>query len=269
VRRTWLVALLGCLAWPCSAQTKGGHARGEGPTIVLGLTAGYLFRASLFEIGNQPYPPSDFPGQFDTLRVQRSTRYSTTFGVSIAYYPRPHFGLSGEVGYLGIGTDGSCKVGGSQLSSETTEVCESLDTARTNASAMMIAVGGNYRAFSRSGFSPFLSVKVGAMIAADNPNRLYASYFIEDRSILLRQYDDGRQTVSSWYAMAGVGFSILAAPGYRMRFEARDNILRLPIPAGPSDPPRSIYPRTSVIKHLISINFGFDIVLQARPGRRY
>lgn len=236
---------------------------------MLGLTAGYLFRASLFEIGRQPYPPSDFPGQYDTLRVQRGTRYSTTFGVSVAYYPRPHLGLSGEVGYLGIGTEGSCQVRGSPLSAETWNVCQSVDTARTNASAMMIAVGGTYRALSRAGFSPFLSLKVGAMIAAENPNRLYASYFIEERFILLRLYDDGRQTASSWYAQAGLGFSILAAPGYRMRFEARDNILRLPIPAGPSDPPRSIYPSTSVIKHLISLNFGFDIVLQARPGRRY
>jgi len=269
MRTTWLVVLGGCLAWPCSAQIKGAHARGEEPTIILGLTAGYLFQAPLFEVGNQLFPPSDFPDQFDTLRLRRGTRYSTTFGVSIAYFPKPHFGLSGEVGYLGIGTDGSCQLRASPLSSETVRMCQSADTARTNASAMMIAVGGTYRALSRSAFSPFLSFKVGAMLSAENPNRWYASYFIEDRFILLRLFDDESQTASGWYAQAGLGFSILAAPGYRMRFEARDNILRLPIPSGPSDPSRSIYPRTSVIKHLISINFGFDIVLQAKPGRRY
>lgn len=270
MRLTGWVFLTGGLAWPCHAQTRPAHARGEEPTIVLGLTAGYLFKSFLFDIGNQPYQPSQYSAaEIDTIAIRRETRFSTTFTASITYFPVSHLGLTGEAGFLGLGADTQCKFKGGPASDETDYLCQRLTEARTQASAMMIAVGGIYRAFSRSGFSPFASVKVGAMLAADNPDRLYAIYLIEDRKVLLRLYDDERKTASSWYAQAAAGFSVLLAPGYRVRLEARDNILHLPIPAGPSEPDRSIYPKTTVVKHLLSVNFGFDVVLQAKPGRRY
>jgi hypothetical protein len=67
----------------------------------------------------------------------------------------------------------------------------------------------------------------------------------------------------------GAGFTAQLAPGYQLRWEVRDNMVRMATVAGPTAQDGVPPPTASRLRHLLSMEIGFDVVLERRHGRRY
>ncbi len=265
MRRLSLAVMLLLVAGRVQAQ-----ATGDQPTLTLGITGGWVDGAALWEVPNQPYLES---GGFvtDTFDLSRSLNSGFTFGVTSSYFPSNHFGFTGEIALLGLGTSTNCTAKFSSGSAEATDLCTSLGQANTASTAVAMSVGGVYRIASREAVSPFISAKGGIQISEQSTVDLVGYYFDQanGQQVTVRIFDDPNKTRVEFYAQFGAGFSFSAGRGYRFRLEARDNYVRLPIPDGPSDPNTGAFTTKVIGKHLFSIVLGFDILLEKKRGRRY
>jgi hypothetical protein len=67
----------------------------------------------------------------------------------------------------------------------------------------------------------------------------------------------------------GAGFTTQIARGYQMRWELRDNIIGVKTVTG-ATVLEGVEPPTSMrFRHRVSLEVGFDVVLERKRGRRY
>ncbi|HTO72511.1 MAG TPA: hypothetical protein VMJ30_01775 [Gemmatimonadales bacterium] len=261
-----LALLLG--AGPIYAQ-----ARGEQPVITLGITGGWYAGSTLWEVPDQPFSPPDAGGGTDTFDLARSITPGLTFGVTGYYFLNNHFGLTGEMALIGLGSKTTCVPTVPTGSFQSKDLCNSLAQSSSIGSSVGMVVGGVYRVASREDATPFLSVRAGIRFANTSPIQLEGTYLSSpnppQKEFTKVIFYDPDNTRVEFYSQLALGFSFAAGPGYRVRLEIRDNYTRAPIPLGPSDKVTGAYSTGSVGKHIVSIVAGVDFVLEKKRGRRY
>ena len=256
-----------------AAGQAHAQARGEEPTITLGITGGWHAGGLLWEVPNQPFYPPDAGGGSDTFDLVRNLTPGLTFGVTGSYFLNNHFGVTGEMALLGLASKTTCVPTLPTGSFQSGDLCNSLGQGNSLGTSVAILAGGIYRIASREDVSPFISVRAGLRFANASPIDVRGIYHSgpvppqeEFQKIIFYDPDNTRVEFCGQLA---VGFSFSAGPGYKIRLEARDNYTRVPIPLGPSDPVSGAYASGSVGKHVFSIVVGVDFVMEKKPGRRH
>jgi hypothetical protein len=241
--------------------------------LIINVSAGYVSGRSLWQVRGQPlYDNLGGETVIDTLTISRRVRNSISLGARGIYFHGDHLGLFGEAFLLGLGFEDTCGRTFATGSGRNAETCATIDQAETAASAVEIAGGAMYRFASRKAVSPYVRGSLGFVLASRSStltSGTFSSNGVGSEPVEVNIFpDEGR---SKFYLAGGLGagFTAQVAPSYQIRWEVRDNMVRLPIVAGPTAQDGTPPTIDNRIRHLLSIEVGFDVVLERRHGRRY
>jgi hypothetical protein len=271
-----LAALLLVAAHAAGAQVQGPpHEPQLEFTIYGGLSEG----SSLWRIPAQAVQVAG-SSQQDTLALGRQLRPGLVAGLVVTYYVTPNFGWTGDVGLFSIGSEQRCDSTGAykpDAQNENQQTCISAQGQHIGTNMVGLLAGFTYRALPHAAVQPFVRVTGGVGLLGN-------ASFIETSGFAVLPADPVCSvgcTVTllhetaphdvTWIVNVATGVSIVMTPAYRLRFEVRDVITSLTAAQGPRNPldNSSEPPRGSVVKHLPTFLFGFDIVLERRHTRRY
>jgi hypothetical protein len=265
IRLLALVAILGLAGTPLAAQRTADQAR-----LSLGLSAGVTTGTTLWTIAGQPIFTSSVA--VDTVLLSRKTRGALAVVFHGTYFPGEHWGFTGEAMLLGLGTEASCELSFSSGSTSGAEICNSINGQETPGSAVGLSVGSMYRIMSRNVISPYARVSAGLVISQHST--IQTDGFFTDPSsqeeVRFTVYDHPVRSHGTPVVGFGAGFTAALGRGYQLRWELRDNIVGLDQVSGPTfGTPNSEPSKERGWKHVWSVTFGFDVVLERRRGRRY
>ena len=256
-------------AGPVRSQTP------EQPNLILTINAGFLTGGRLWSVARQAAPvPSGLTYVYDTLSLGRVLRPGLAASVSATYFRSPHLGYSVEVGFFGIGTESRCAPVSAYQPDPNAfnqRACQFIEGENINGDVVGFLAGFIWRA-TTGGPQPFIRAGVGGGIlgtsyvetaAPVGPNASEV-FFLTERS----------RKETTWMVSLGAGAMLPLAPGYQLRFEARDLIVALPIATGPAAPDTTgahppYAPVGTRVMHLPTLSIGLDVVLEKKRGRRY
>lgn len=261
-----LILALATGAGPLAGQATADQARLLF-TVGLGMNSG---GGTLWSVGNQPFVTN---GETDTLAISRQFRRSLNVVFSGTYFPGPNLGFRAEAMLLGLGTRDACRIVAAGPSRETSDLCGSLNRSERGATAAAVSVGVVARAWSQSVVHPYLAAQGGIVITQQSFLKMTGEVVPDTNNPTvvadLTLYDDPDADKLHPYLSLGGGIVAVVARGYQMRFELRDNYVRVPAVGGPTIRQNLEPRRTTVGKHLLSFSVGFDVVLERKRGRRY
>ncbi len=260
--RLAVVAALAALSASALAAQTGDQARLVF-SIGLGQTTG---GGELWRVGRQPF-------NGDTIAVSRSFRRSFNISFGGTYYPNDNLGFNAEAQLLGLGTrDGCTVVSAAPPDSVAAGGCNSLNSKERGTSSGSLSLGLVYRVFSRSPIYPYVRANVGMVVSQESFLQMVATVpgsspgTIADLPVYL---DDSPSNIQPYFSFAG-GVVTTISRGYQLRFEVRDNWVRVPVVTGPtSGAPAFTPPHASQGRHVLSFLLGFEVVLERKRGRRY
>jgi hypothetical protein len=241
--------------------------------LIINVSAGFVGGQSLWRVRGQPLY-DNLGGQtvVDSLTISRRIRSSFSLGARGIFFHSDHLGFFGEAFLLGLGYDDTCGRTFATNSARNAETCSSIDQAEAVSSAVQVAGGAMYRFASRKHVSPYVRGSLGFVLASRSvllTSGAFSSAGAGSEPVEVNIYPDEGGSKLYLAGGLGLGFTAQLAPSYQMRWEVRDNMVRLPTVAGPTvqdgNPPMV----ENRIKHLMSIEVGFDVVLERRHGRRY
>lgn len=247
-----------------------GTARAqEGGVARLTIGVGLLHASgggTLWQVAGQPLRTSVGT---DSLALAREL--NSGFGVQFsgAYFPSRYFGFTGEVVVTGLGTGDRCRVMRTSGDRFTEDVCGSLNNTEYSTTTAALAAGVILRPGFHGAIQPYLRLMGGLAVAQQS--FIMTSGFARSTFGLssVSVYQDEGGTVTSPYLGAGVGLAAPVGPGWQLRWELRDNYLRLPAVAAATTR-QGLQPRTTVRgHHYYSFSVGVDVVLERKRGRRY
>ena len=260
--------LLASVASPLAAQAKRDQAR-----LVIGIFGGYMLSSDLWNVSGQPLV-DDNAGDplIDTLRIGRRIRTNPTFGARVAYFRNDHVGYYGEAFLLGLGYEDACSRSYATTSQRNADVCETINTSESPASAVQLGAGLIYRVASQEIISPFIRAGVGIGLSNRSSTGMTGSFrspASDNQLVQLDVYLPGKRTQLHPALTLGAGFTSQVGRGYLIRWEIQDNIVGVNSVTGPTVI-EGLEPETSMrFRHRFSITAGFDVMLERRPGRRY
>jgi hypothetical protein len=264
IRRITLAALALFAGTPLAAQRTADQAR-----LSLGLSAGATTGTELWSISNQPIFTSSVT--VDSVNLSRRTRGALAVIFHGTYFPGEHWGFTGEAMLLGLGLEDHCELSFSSGSSRGAEICNSINDNDSPGSAVGLSVGAMYRVMSRRIISPYARVNAGLVISQHSTVQM-DGFFSDSASEEVRftVYDDPDRAQATPVLGVGVGFTAALGRGYQLRWELRDNIVGLDRVTAPTFGTPNLEPsHKRGFKHVWSVTFGFDVVLERRRGRRY
>lgn len=256
-----IVALLALPAWTLAAQTTD-QARLVF-SVGLGQTTG---GGELWQVGRQPF-------NGDTLALSRSFRRSLNISFGATYFPGEHLGINAEAQLLGLGSRDGCAI----VSTEdppgplTQAACPNINSNERGASSGSLSLGLVYRIMSRAAIHPYVRANAGMVVSQQSFLKVVATTpgsggVLADSPIYL---DDSPDNIQPYFSFGG-GVVAALGRGYQLRFEVRDNWVRIPVVTGPtSGAPAFTPPSTTQGRHVLSFVIGFDVVLERKRGRRY
>ena len=266
-------ALLGALAL---ASTAGVGARAQErpePQLLLTIFGGASGGATLFSGLRQPFTLIEDPAATDTLLLGRRLSPAILFGASTTYFPTPHFGLSGEIAFLGLGRDDTCSMAYTDPTPASagfnTQMCDDIASQGGSASTIAFYVGALYRIAPRGGIKPYLRVQGG--IATRNSSTVeLTGRFVDELGMLRNRLviDDPDPSSLDPSASFGLGFMLAFAAGYQARLEFRDHLLFANQVTGPANDFGQA-PTERTLIHSPGLVLMLDIVLEQKRGRRY
>jgi hypothetical protein len=261
IRSITLVALAALAGTPLAAQRTADQAR-----LSLGLSAGATTGVELWSITGQPiFTSSTF---VDTVNVSRRTRGALAVVFHGTYFPGEHWGFTGEAMLIGLGQEDHCELSFSSGSTRGAEICNSINGEDSPGSAVALSVGAMYRIMSRRIISPYARMHAGLVISQHSTVQLDG--FFSDSSVQFTIYDDPSHRRATPVIGLGAGFTAALGRGYQLRWEVRDNIVGLDAVTAPTFGTPNLEPsHERKFKHVWSVTFGFDVVLERRRGRRY
>jgi hypothetical protein len=272
-RLAFIVAGIGVLAVavpkPSSAQTAS-DAR-----LIFSIFGGIAAHGDLWDIPKQQYLTLFPQPLYDTLNLRRRLATGPVLGLNATFYSSSHWGLSGEVAYVGLRKDTDCSfvylVPDAQQRNE--QVCNDIAATVTSASNVGVSFGGAFRFVTHSLVTPYVRLMGGLSIRSSSlvqvTGRLALS--LPDGSVALRErvVISDEKDVSLYPLLAGAaGIMFTLSPGYQIRAEVRDQLMILQRPTGPAND-LAVAEIESFIGHSPALVFGFDIVLERQRGRRY
>jgi hypothetical protein len=263
MRRLHCLTILLLVPGAVSAQSTADQARLMF-TVGLGETTG---GGTLWTVGNQPFDVMS--GVVDTLSVSRHFRNSLDVVFSGTYFPGEHLGFNVEAQLLGLGTRDSCSLVATQGAAITSDLCSSLNRSTRSATTAAVSVGGVYRIWSNQPVHPYIRGNLGFVVSQQSFLKTGGSHTTSGGTADLPLFDDGNPAnVQPYYSLGG-GVVAVIGRGYQLRFEVRDNWVRVPAINGPTDRQGLIPGSAPVGKHLLSFTIGFDVVLERKRGKRY
>jgi hypothetical protein len=237
--------------------------------IAFTITAGYVLPRELWSVGRQPV--SDAPLPSDTFAIGRRIRPTVSFGFSGIYFPGNHLGWVGEAYLIGLGFEDRCSLVYASGSSRNRQACASIDQSEKAATAVALNGGLVYRVASRAIVSPYVRAAGGILFTTQSSIRMIGQFPSVDTgepvdAVIYPDNHDSRVTPT---AVLGLGFTSALGRGYQLRWEVRDNIATVRAVTGATLEDGTPPPTATRVKHLISFNLGFDVVLERRRGHRY
>ncbi len=246
-----------------AAQKTADQAR-----LSLGVAAGIAAGTDLWTVSGQPI--ADTVGLVDYLRLSRRIRSSLSVVFHGTYFPGDHWGITGEAQLLGLGTEDQCTDTAPSGSRRAQIVCNNLQGNTSAASAVALSVGAIYRVASHRVISPYARAHLGAVITQHSTIRVDG---IDDTDpndpVTVPIFTDPTRRQIMPVLGLGVGFTAAVGPGYQLRWELRDQITGVDKVTGSTPMPGLEPPHKMVIKNLITVTFGFDVVLERKRGHRY
>jgi hypothetical protein len=263
MRRLFL--LIAILATPAALH---GQATADQARLIFTLGLGQTDGGAALWTVDQPVSLN--PGFVDTLGIGRAFRNSLNVVFSGTYFRGDHLGFNVEAQLLGLGTRDRCSVVGVLQDSLNDTLCRSVNGVENVATSTSLSVGVVYRIGSRQPVHPYVRANVGLVISPQS--------FIETNGEVpsqtagtaeVRIFNDASGTSVQPYGALGGGVIAVIGHGYQLRFEVRDNWVRVPVITGPSSTSALVPQRGTAGKHLLSFTIGFDVVLERKRGRRY
>lgn len=260
-RRTGLWLGMVIAAAPLAAQATGDEAR-----LVVGVTGGWIGGVDLWSVNRQPVITiGPVPDEF---ALSRRLRSNIAFSGQFTYFPGPTLGLTGELGYLGLGTRDQCSLVLTSGDPTNEEACAAINNRDRSASAVGVQVGVVLRALSRGVIQPYLRTQVGVALVPRSTVELSAVFGDFQDAILQVYASDGSKDAKLLGSLS-VGLASSPRRGYQLRVEARGTYISLPVVTGAA-PHGTLTPETSSQWTLLpSFTVAIDIVLEKRRGRRY
>jgi hypothetical protein len=267
--RPLLVSLAACAALipPAFARAQTADQARLVFSVGLGQTSG---GGRLWRVGRQPFVVD--AAETDTLAVERSFRNSLDVILSGTYFPNDHLGYNIEAQLLGLGSEDACRIVANQGSPQTADLCGSINNSERGATSASLSGGLIYRVWSRQPLHPYVRANLGILISQQSFIKMSGrvrSTRDTTQEALLTLYEDRNPASLQPYLSFGGGVVAVIGRGYQLRFEVRDNWVRVPTVSGPA-PRQGLKPPTSTSgKHVLSFTLGFDVVLERKRGRRY
>ena len=272
-RLAFIVAGIGIFA---AAMPQHSLAQSAPDTrLMFSIFGGIASHGDLWHIPKQQYLTLLPQPLYDTLNLRRRLVTGPVIGVNATFYGSSHWGLSGEIVYVGLRKDTDCSfvymVPDGQQRNE--QVCNDITATVTSASNVGVSVGGAFRFLTRSLVTPYVRLHGGLSIRSSSLVQTVGrlALTLPDGSVALRERivisDD--QDVRLYPLVAGAaGIMFTLSPGYQIRVEVRDQLMVLQRPTGPAND-LAVVDIESFIGHSPALVFGFDIVLEQKRGRRY
>jgi hypothetical protein len=261
-----LTVLATLASTPLLAQRTADQAR-----LSLGIAGGATVGTDLWSFTNQPIADG---ANIDTVIIGRRLRSSLAIVFHGTYFPGEHLGFTGEAMLIGLGFEDECEVRVSSGSGRNADICASVNANETPASAVSLSLGSEYRIWSQKIISPYLRAHAGLVMTQHTGVALSTDFPVTDSSgtqlVLYNFYHDPKNRRITPVFGLGVGFTAALGRGYQLRWEIRDNITGIETVTGPTfGSPNVEPPHKTAYKHVFSVTFGFDVVLERRRGRRY
>ncbi len=273
MRIRMLLATLGALALaaPAAAQATKDEAR-----LVFTMGLAYTGGSDLWSVEDQPILT---PGVgFDEVDIARKINGSLGLAFSGMYFPKPAYGFSGEVFFMGIGLGDQCAVATPNPDPRTVDICNAIDGSSKSSSAVMMSIGGVLRASPDKQISPYIRASVGLLFSNLSPILTSGTIIVVDSTdpnnpfeeqVQVVVYDDASSTRITPGFVFGAGFTAALGKGWQLRTEVRDNLVQIATVAGPTAPGVDSPQVVNEWKNLFSIIIGADVVLEKKRGRRY
>lgn len=255
-----LTLLLAGGAAALSAQRTHDESR-----LVIGIAGGWIGGKDLWAVQQ---PVTAAAPRDDIFDLHRSLRSNITLAGQLTFFPSPHFGLTGEATYLGIGTHDRCARINPTNDFVNELACFSINGKDRSASGVALMGGVVLRPMSRSLFQPYLRALGGLSLVPRSTVELVASFGTVNEGALPIYLGNKSHEVRPTAAL-GIGIATAPRSGYQVRLEARNTWVSLLTVTSPTV--RENMPANAKSKYyaLPTITLGFDVVLEKRRGRRY
>jgi hypothetical protein len=263
IRRLLCASLLGTAICPAVARSQ---ATGDEARLLLGVSLGVATGAHLWSVGPQPV---QFINPADTFALTRRIRSNLVVGFGGTYFPNPSLGFAVEGFLVGLGLEDDCRQVFSSGSGDIAAVCRSLQGREKPASAVTLSVGPVLRFNSRKTFSPYARANLGFTLSNQSALRTFGEFPTDSGPSTIVVYSDERNSRVDPSLALGVGITMALSKGSLLRWEIRDNIVGIQKVTGTIPVAGFVPPHSRTFKHLFSMSFGFDIILERRRGRRY
>jgi opacity protein-like surface antigen len=263
------VALAGSGSLP--TRVLGQDTGDDGPTgdqarLVFTVSAGVVGGGDLWSSSPQAVR---FIDPADTFALARRIRSTLAVGFGGAYFAGENLGFSAEGFLVGLGFEDSCRHIFLSGSGEAATACGSLQGKRKAATSVNLSGGTIFRVNSRKRLSPYARANLGLVFSSQSSLRTEGQIpTAEGLTDLIVYADDKTSRVDPSLAV-GAGVTFAVAKGYQIRWEVRDNIVGVQRVTNTIPQVGSVPPHERVFKHLFSMTFGFDVVLERSRGRRY
>jgi len=274
LRRSALTALaLAALASPAVAQSP------EHPLLVFSISGGSLTGGGIWRLDRQYALVSS--GELDSLTLSRRFRPGFTVGVGATLFRSPRFAYTLEISFVGLTTESRCASLGPVASPYAfdsqhinQQACEDIQGKSIPTNAAAFQLGGTWRIVTQGLAQPYVRLVGGVAILGGSFIEASGRVFLDSlgsptRARVFLAEQNRRET--TLLATLAAGVTLEAAPGYQLRFEARDIIARIPTVTGPGDhlqlePFAQVGSRTV---HLLALTVALDLVLERQRTRRY
>jgi hypothetical protein len=217
-------------------------------------------------------------GDIDTLGLARYLVPGPVATLSATYHRSAHLGFIAEAGYFAIASEQRCTApaGGFKPDSEdkNEQACTRGNGDHRPTSIVGFQLGIAYRGSPGASVSPYARASAGIGFLADSYIRtdgaIQAPQACGSAGVCQWPLIEAQHTAeTTWIVSLAAGAAVTLGTGYRFRFEARDLIAALQVPAGTANPANGLAPVGTAVRHIPVFTFGLDVVLERRRGRRY
>jgi hypothetical protein len=261
VRATAVLAGIALYATPITAQATRDQSR-----LVIGVSAGYIGGTDLWSVSAQPIRTST--EAVDVYALERRLRPNVTLTGHATWFKSANLGFTGEVSYIGLGTEDKCRLSVASGDPLNRLACLAINGNQRPASAVSVGGGVVFRPASRAFLQPYARAVGGIAIAPRSVVRTVGTIGAFGDTVF-SVYAEDNSSDSKLLGTLAVGLATSASPGYQFRIELRNSWIQLPIVTGPTAFQGLVPPTRTAWKALPSLVVGFDIVLEKRRGRRY
>ena len=205
----------------------------------------------------------------DTIGLERRLTSGLGAALSLAYFPNPYVGVSGEIVIVRLGSIDRCRPVLSTGDSFTTSLCGNLNNAEYSSSSATFSAGVILRPGLRGAVQPFGRLMGGFTSVETSFISVTGITQSPQGMPLVTVYQDDRTTTISPYLVAGIGFAAPLSPGWQFRCEVRQSHLWLPA-ITEATVRQGLEPATRRRGiHLFNFTAGVDVVLERKRGRAY